>query len=81
MANSADPISNLDASTPQLKVVKDFVDAYLIPDINKAVPLASKNFTYQTFPKISDHPDEARVGHFERWGSLLSLLEKAEVRM
>ena len=44
---------NIDASTPQLKFVKDMLDAYCTLDVTKAEPFLSKDFKFQTFPQ--DH--------------------------
>ena len=63
-------MNNLEATTPQLKVIKDFFDAYVVLDIKKS----------QTFPKIPDLPDETKGEHFERYGTLLSLVTKVGVR-
>lgn len=73
-------ITGINATTPQLKAVKNLFDAYLTLDVKNAEPFVSKDFTFQTFPKIADHPDEAKGAHFEKYGALLSLLTKAEVR-
>ena len=71
---------NIDATTPQLTLVKGLFDAYLTLDINKIAPFISKNYTFQTLPKIPDLPDEATGGHLERYGALLSLMNGMEVR-
>jgi hypothetical protein len=72
---------NIDATTPQLEAIKKFFDAYSSLDINNVGPLISKNYKFQTFPKIDDLPDETKGGHFERYGTILSLLSKLEVRI
>ena len=74
-------LTNLNATTPQLTLVKNYLDAYLTLDISKVAPFISKNYTFQTFPKTPDLPDEPKEGHFERFGPLLSNLSKAEVRI
>ena len=74
MANS------INATTPQLKAVNNFVDAYLTLDLKNAEPLISKDFQFQTFPKIAGHPDQAKGAHFERYGPLFALMSKVEVR-
>lgn len=73
--------TGIDATTPQLKAVKNLLDAYLTLDVKNVEPFISKNFTFQTFPKIADHPEEAKGAHFERYGTLLNLLKKGEVRL
>ena len=73
MTNGLDPI------TPQLKAAKDLFDAYCSLDIKNVEPLISKDFTFQTFPKIAEHPDEAKDAHFGGYGKLLSSMSKIEV--
>jgi len=55
-------------STPQLKAVKDWIDAYLALDINKVEPLASKNFEYQPFPETTEFLKESKEKHPETFG-------------
>jgi hypothetical protein len=74
-------MANIDPTTPQLEAVKKFIDAYISLNINNVGPHISKNFTFQTFPKIDDMPDETKGTHFERYGSVLSLFTKVEVRI
>lgn len=74
-------MSNFDATTPQLKLVKGCMDVCITLDINNIAPFISKDYKFQTFPKIADRPDETKEKHFERYGTLLSLLAKLEVRM
>jgi len=75
-------MANIDASTPQLKVVKEWLDAVTSLDISKVVPLISKNYKYQSLPhatellKICDHP---RGAHVPRLKGILALCTKAEV--
>ena len=73
-------MNNLEATTPQLKIIKDFFDAYVALDIKKSEPYMSRDFKFQTFPKIPDLPDETKGEHFERYGTLLSLVTKVGVR-
>ena len=73
MANTINP------TTPQLKAVKNFAEAYLTRDVKNLEPVVSRDFQFQTFPKIADHPDESKEAHFERYGPLLTLMTKIEV--
>ena len=66
--------------TPQLKLLKDFTDAYCTLDINNVEQHMSKDFKYQTFPKIPEIPDQNKEVHVQKWGPLMSLLTKEEVR-
>ena len=74
-------VNGLDATTPQLKVIENLVKAYLSLDLRGLEPLTSKDFKFQTFPKIADLPDETAEGHLEKYQPMLSLLTKAEVRI
>ena len=73
-------MANITASTPQLKAVKNFFDAYLTLNIRDVASQVSNNFTFQTFPKIPELPDEEKEKCFERYGSILSSFTKLEVR-
>lgn len=72
---------NINATTPQLKLVKDLVDAYFTLDINNIVPFISKNYTYQTFPKVPDLPLAPKGDHLDKFGRLLSLMKAMDVRI
>jgi hypothetical protein len=71
----------INPTTPQLKAAKNLMDAYLTLDVKNVKPFVSKDFKFQTFPKIDQHPVEARDAHFERYGALFSSLRKIEVRL
>lgn len=72
-------ITNLNATTPQLKALKNLLEGYLSLDIKNVEPFISNDFQIQTFPKIDGLPDEAKGRHFERYGVLLSLMKRIEV--
>lgn len=74
-------MTNLEATTPQLKVIKDYFDAFVALDIKNAEPYMSKDFKYQTFPKIPDLPDATKGDYSETYGTMLSLVTKIEVRI
>ena len=69
------------ATTPQLKVVKGLLDAYLTLDMKNVHPFVTENYTFETFPKVEGLPDEIKGDHLERYGALFSLLKKIEVRI
>ena len=71
---------NIDATTPQLKLAKQLVEAYTSRDIDKVASLISKDFKLQTFPKTTDLPDEAGGAHIQKYGPILAALTKVEVR-
>jgi hypothetical protein len=71
---------SLDASTPQLKLAKKWIDAYSSLDASNLDLLLSKHYKHQTFPK-STHPEETKEEHIKRYGGLASLITKLEVRI
>jgi len=71
-------MANFDTSTPQLKVVKKLLDAYVSLDMSNAEPLLSKNFQYQPFPETG-LPKEAKGGHIQRIAGILAAVSKFEV--
>ena len=72
---SSTAMINLNATTPQLKAVKNLIEAY----VNNTESPASKDYKYQTFPKVAELHDEEKGGHFERYAVLFSLMTKVEV--
>ena len=70
---------NIDPSTPQLAVVKKWLESYASLDTKNTEPLLSKNFQYESLPKSSDIPDQSKKTHTETWGARLSLMNKFEV--
>jgi len=72
---------SLDASTPQLRAVKNWLDAFASLDIKNVEPLLSKNFQYHPFPETADIPKEAKEKYTERFGGVLSAASKLEVRV
>jgi len=71
----------LDASTPQLKVVKNWIDAYCTLDMKNVETFISKNFQYQALPETADLPKETGGRHIERYRGLLVAASKLEVRI
>ena len=74
-------LTNFNATTPQTKAVKDLFEAYLSLNIDNIKPFITKDFKFQTFPKIKGLPDEPKEGHFNRYGTLFSVVSRAEVRI
>ena len=75
-------MANIDASTPQLKVVKEWLDAITSLDVSKVVPLISKDFKYQSLPHVTELleiRDQARDAHLPWLKGLMALCTKAEV--
>ena len=73
-------MTNLDDTTPQLKLVKEWLDAYQTLDIKNIKPLTSKNYTYKTFPKTVHPPDETKEAHLERYEPIMASFAKMDVR-
>ena len=74
-------INGLDATTPQLKAVENLFKAYLSLDLKSVEPLITKDYKFQTFPKIADLPVETAEGHLETYQPIFSLMTKVEVRI
>lgn len=72
-------ISNFDATTPQLKAVKNLLEAYHTLDVSKVEPFVAKGFRFQTWPETEELPEEQKDGHIERYGQLFSLMSSADV--
>ncbi len=75
-------MANIDASTPQLKVVKEWIDAVISFDISKVVPLISRDFKYQSLPhstELLEISDQARDVHVQWLKGLMAMCTKAEV--
>jgi hypothetical protein len=56
-------MANIDATTPQLKLVKQFYDAYISLDIKNVEAHISKNYKFQTYPKVDHMPEESKGEH------------------
>ena len=67
-------MSNINATTPQLKLVKDWVDAYLSLEVANIQPYISGNYKFQTFPKTAELPDEVGEEHIDRYRPIFSSL-------
>jgi len=70
---------DFDASTPQLRAVKNWLDAFITLDMKNVEPLLSKNFQYHPFPETADISKESGGKYLERFGGALSAASKAEV--
>ena len=72
---------NIDASTPQLRVVKKWFEAYASLDVDKPEPLLSKDYKQQTLPKSIGLPDETKEEHLKRFRGMSPSITKLEVRI
>lgn len=73
-------MANIDAATPQLKVIKGFMAAIATRDLQNVEPFLSKDFVMKTFPKTPELPDLAKEEYLKQHGILLALFSKVEVR-
>ena len=67
---------NIDASTPQLKVLQKWLNAFDSLDANNLDPVLSKNYRHETFPKSIGLPEEGKEEHIERYKKTLPSLSK-----
>jgi hypothetical protein len=72
-------LNNLNATTPQLKSVENFFKAYLTLDLRNVEPFFSKDFAFQSFPKVAGLPDIATDGFLETYGPMFSLMTNFDV--
>jgi hypothetical protein len=73
-------MANLDANTPQMRVVKKWAETYTSLDARKLEPILSKHYKHQSFPK-SIYPDETKEEHIQRCKGYQVWLTKIEVRI
>jgi hypothetical protein len=69
-----------DACTSQLKVVQKWIDAYSSLDIGKINSVVSKNYKHRTLPKSTGLPEETKEEYIQRFGGMLPMYTKFEVR-
>lgn len=72
---------NIDATTPQLKVLKELTEAIASGNIKNIEPLLSKDFTFRSFPKTAELPDLTKEGYIQRFGAGSGVFNKIEVRI
>lgn len=70
---------NINDTTPQLRLTKKLVGDYSSRDLSDAGPFLSRDFKYQTFPKVPEIPEEAKEKHIQKWGEILGSFTKMEV--
>lgn len=76
----ASKMTDMDASTPQLKAAKALLDGYSSRDLDAVESHLSKDFRYQTFPKVDRYPDQTKEEHVQFWRSKFSAFTKTKVR-
>ena len=74
-------MTTIDTTTPQLKVAQKWIDAYISLDIEKIKTVASKNYRHQTLPKSTGLPEETKEEYIQRYGGLLPVFTKFDVRI
>jgi hypothetical protein len=74
-------MANSDASTPQLRTMKQWIENLVSLDMTKVEPLISRNFKYQSLPKTIDLPDQTKEAYMQWFGGLMALIVKPEVRI
>ena len=74
-------MADLENSTPQVKVVKQLLDAYASLDMNNVEPLLSKNYQYEPLPESTDVPKQTKESHLQAWKEVFSSTKKLEVRI
>ena len=72
---------HFDATTPQLKLIARAFEAYETRDRDIMASVLSKDYTYETFPKIADVPIQKKEEHLEFFGQRFAKLSKLEVRV
>lgn len=71
---------NIEATTPQLRVVKGLADALVSRDLSNAEPILSKDFILKSFPKAAELPDLTKEEYLQKYSAVLALFGKMEVR-
>ena len=71
---------NLEATTPQLKVLRQWADAHHSRDLHDAEPIFSKDFALKMFPKAAVFPDLTREEYLQKYSVAFSLFTNVDVR-
>ena len=67
-------MTNIDAKTPQLKVIKESLEGCCTLNMQKnLLPRLAKDFKSQLFPKAPELPDETGEEHVKKWGEIQAL--------
>ena len=74
-------MSNIDPTTPQLKVVDRLFEAYRTFDTSNAAPFLSKNFAYRSFPETTGLSEKTKEEHLELYQPIFARMSKLEVRI
>ena len=71
---------NIDATTPQLKIIKEVADAIISRDVKKVETLISKDFAFKTFPKIAELPDLTKEEYLPKFEVVFGAFAEIDVR-
>lgn len=74
-------MTNINATTPQLQVIRRLANAITSHDVKSAEPLLSKDFTFRTLPKAADLPDLTKEEFLQKYSAVWDLFAKIEVRI
>lgn len=69
----------MDTSTPQLKLVKKWIDAYLSLDLREMDKVLAKGYKHEALPKTIGLPEETKEEYMKRYGELLPVFTKYNV--
>ena len=72
-------MTNIDATTPQLKALKQVADAISSGNVQTIEPLLSKDYKFRTFPKKAELPDLAKEEYLQKFGVAFGAFAKIEV--
>jgi hypothetical protein len=71
-------MNDFDADTPQLEVVKKWLEAFSTLDIKNSEPFLSRHYQYQAFPESPNLPKETKERYMEKWEGIMDALDKFE---
>ena len=71
-------MNDFNADTPQLEVVKKWLDALSTLDIQNAEPFLSRHYQYQAFPESPSVPNSTKEQYMEQWKGIMGALGKLE---
>jgi hypothetical protein len=74
-------VININATTPQLKLVKAWADGYHSLDMKNVEPHLSENYKYLMLPKSAGEPVLTKESYLQRHGATFPALTKVEVRV
>ena len=72
---------DFDTSTPELRLVKNLIDAYVSLDVNNVEPLLSENYTCVVLPECAGLPGGTKESNLQAWGRIFSSVNKVDVRI